>query len=167
MARSARFLRHVVTDHYSVRRIFSADALARIERAIADAEQTHGGQIVFAVESALPLARVHRDVTPRQRALEAFGLLKVWDTEHNNGVLIYLLLADRDVEIVADRGIAGADIDVQWQAICVDIERACAAGKHVDGVIEGIRASAAVIAKRFPHDPNAAPNELPDRPVIL
>ncbi len=167
MAHAARFLKHVVTDHHSVRRIFSADALQRVERAIADTEKAHGGQIVFAVESALPLARVHRNVTPRQRALEVFGLLKVWDTARNNGVLIYLLLADRDVEIVADRAIAGGDFDAQWQAICADIERACAAGRHVDGVIDGIRASAAVIAKRFAHDPDAARNELPDQPVIL
>ena len=123
MAHGSRYWRHIVTDHHTVRRIFSADALSRIEHAIADSEKTHGGQIVFAVEPALPLGRVHHKLTPRERALEVFGLLRVWDTEHNNGVLIYLLLADHDVEIVADRGIANADGDAQWQAICGEIER--------------------------------------------
>lgn len=167
MARGSRYWRHIVTDHHSVRRIFPADAMDRIERAIAEGEKAHGGQIVFAVESALPLARVHQRVTPRERAIELFGLLRVWDTEHNNGVLIYLLLADQDVEIVADRGLASREGDPQWQAICVEIERACAAGRYVDGVIEGIHASAATIATRFAYDPSAARNELADKPVIL
>ena len=161
MARGSRLWRHVVTDHHTVRRTFPADALARIERAIADSEATHGGQVVFAVEAALPLARVQQKLTPRERALEIFGLLRVWDTEHNNGVLVYLLLADQDVEIVADRGIANAGGDAPWQAICTEIERACAAGRHVDGVIEGVRASAAVIAKRFPRDASAARTSFP------
>ncbi|MEP7061669.1 MAG: TPM domain-containing protein [Betaproteobacteria bacterium] len=167
MARGARLWRHVVTDHHTVRRTFPADALTRIERAITESETTHGGQIVFAVEAALPLARVHQQVTPRQRAFELFGLLRVWDTEHNNGVLIYLLLADQDVEIVADRGIANERGDAPWQAICTEIERACAAGRYVDGVIEGVRASAAVIAGRFAYDASAARNELADKPVVL
>ena len=167
MAKGSRFWRHIVNDHRSLRRTFDAAALARIEQAIADSEKLHGGQVVFAVESALPLARVHHGVTPRSRALEVFGLLRVWDTEHNNGVLIYLLLADRDVEIVADRGIADAESDAAWRAICADIERACAAGHCVDGVAQGIRASAGVIARRFPYDATAARNELPDTPIVL
>jgi len=167
MSRGARMWRHIITDHHSLRRIFTLDALARIERVIVDTEKTHGGQVVFAVESALPLARVHHQVTPRERALEVFGLLRVWDTQHNNGVLIYLLLADHDVEIIADRGIAQVEGDAPWRAICADIERAAAAGRQVDGVIEGIRASAAVIARRFPYDAASARNELSDKPVIL
>jgi uncharacterized membrane protein len=112
------------------------------------------------------LARVHKDVTPRERALEVFGLLRVWDTEHNNGVLIYLLLADRDVEIIADRGIAKAVPDSEWRAICAAIESASAAGKHADGVVEGIQAVSAVLARHFPHRGDSS-NELPDRPVVL
>ncbi len=167
MARAARMLKHAVTDHHTVRRIFTPAALARIEQVIAETEKMHSGQVVFAVEPALPLARVHHQVTPRERALEVFGLLRVWDTEHNNGVLIYLLLADQDVEIVADRGIATIEGDAPWQPVCAEIERAAAAGRPVDGVIEGIRACAAVIAKRYPHVAGRAPNELPDKPVIL
>ncbi|HEV8500283.1 MAG TPA: TPM domain-containing protein [Casimicrobiaceae bacterium] len=167
MANGSRFWRHIVNDHRSLRRTFDAAGLARIEQAIAEGEKTHGGQVVFAVESALPLSRVHNGVTPRARALEVFGLLRVWDTEHNNGVLIYLLLADQDVEIVADRGVADTESDAAWRTICADIERACAAGRCVDGAVDGIRASAAVIARRFPCDPAAARNELPDKPVVL
>ena len=167
MARSARFLRHVVTDHYSVRRIFSADALARIERAIADAEQTHGGQIVFAVESALPLARVHRDVTPRQRALEAFGLLKVWDTEHNNGVLFYVSLAEHRIEIVADRGIAARVTSAEWDAICARMRECFAAGQWRTGSLDGIAAAHALLRQHFPADDDASRGELSDRPVLL
>jgi uncharacterized membrane protein len=166
MASGARYWRHVVNDHHSLRRVFDAAALARIEKAIAASESAHGGQIVFAVESALPLARVHHGVTPRARALEAFGLLRVWDTEHNNGVLIYLLLADRDVEIVADRGLADADSEAAWRAICADIERACAAGRQVEGIVAGVEAAATVIARRYPHVAGMR-NELPDKPVVL
>ncbi|HSU45018.1 MAG TPA: hypothetical protein VLN42_12435, partial [Casimicrobiaceae bacterium] len=101
--RSRRLLRHVVTDHLSVKRAFPPAALAGIEQAITAGERTHRGQVCFAVEGALPPLRVLRKLMPRERALEVFGLLRVWDTEENTGVLIYLLLADRDVEIVADR----------------------------------------------------------------
>ncbi len=161
-----RYWRHSATDQGSARRIFDDAALVRIQAAIADGERAHGGQIVFAVEPALPLARVHRRVTPRERALEVFGLLRVWDTEHNNGVLIYLLLADRDVEIVADRGIARHVDDARWRDICHAIEAACASSRHVDGVVEGVKATGALLAAHFPAS-TRVDNELPDRPVIL
>ncbi|MBS0321798.1 MAG: TPM domain-containing protein [Proteobacteria bacterium] len=161
-----RYWRHSATDHRSARRVFDDAALVRIQAAIADAERAHGGQVVFAVEPALPLARLHRGVSPRERALEVFGLLRVWDTEQNNGVLIYLLLADRDVEIVADRGIARVVDDARWQAICQAIEAACAQGRHVDGVVDGVVATGALLAAHFPAAGRSG-NELPDRPVIL
>src|SRR5215471_4850162 len=101
----ARFFRHLATDHGDARRAFPASALSRIESEIAEGERRHRGQVRVAIEASLPLARVLKHVTPRARALEAFGALSVWDTEENCGVLVYLLLADRDVEIVADRGI--------------------------------------------------------------
>ncbi len=100
-----RWWRHAITDRGHVARAFPPGSLDRIERAIGEAEARHAGQIVFAIEPALPVARVFAKLPPRERALEVFGLLRVWDTERNNGVLFYLLLADRDVEIVADRGI--------------------------------------------------------------
>ena len=100
-----RLLRHLFTDRADVHRHFPPEELARVEAAIAEGERGHSGQVCFAIEAALPLARVWSGITPRERALEVFGFLRVWDTERNDGVLVYLLLADRDVEIVADRGI--------------------------------------------------------------
>lgn len=161
-----RILRHVVTDHLSVRRTFSHAALERIEHAIGAAERGHRGQICFAVEGALPPLRVLRGVTPRERALEVFGLLRVWDTEDNAGVLVYLLLADRDVEIVADRGIDRQVAPDAWNAICTRMEVQFREGRFVEGVAAGIGEIGALLAAHFPHTADT-PNELPDKPVIL
>ena len=120
--RSFRLLRHMTTDLRSVNRSFPAAVLAPIEQAITAGERVHRGQVCFAVEGSLPPLRVLRKLTPRERALEVFGLLRVWDTEENAGVLIYLLLADRDVEIVADRGIDRRVDTAAWQAICTRME---------------------------------------------
>jgi uncharacterized membrane protein len=166
MARTHRLLRHVVTDHLSVRRVFPPAALAQIEQAIAAGEKTHRGQVCFAVEGALPPLRVLRKLTPRERALEVFGLLRVWDTEENAGVLVYLLLADRDVEIVADRGIDRRVGDAAWQAICTRMESAFAAGRFAEGITDGIAAISALLARHFPREGRTA-NELPDKPVVL
>jgi uncharacterized membrane protein len=153
MARAHRFLRHVVTDHLSVRRAFPPQALAQIEHAIA-------------AEGALPPLRVLRKLTPRERALEVFGLLRVWDTEENAGVLIYLLLADRDVEIVADRGIDRVVDASQWQAICARMESAFGQSRFAEGAAAGIGEISALLARHFPRAAASA-NELPDKPVIL
>src|SRR5258706_3526427 len=104
-ARPQRIGRHFLTDHLIARRKFSTQALKRIEDAIAAGERLHDGQVRFVVEASLPLAQVFRGLEPRARALQLFGQLGIWDTEHNSGVLVYLLLADKDVEIIADRGI--------------------------------------------------------------
>jgi uncharacterized membrane protein len=164
--RPHRLLRHVVTDHLSVRRVFPEPTLHSIEQAIAAGERTHRGQVCFAVEGALPPLRVLRLLTPRERALEVFGLLRVWDTEENAGVLIYLLLADRDVEIVADRGIDRRVGSEAWQAICTRMEAAFRASRHGDGVVQGIEEISRLLAAHFPREQPGA-NELPDRPVVL
>jgi uncharacterized membrane protein len=161
-----RLLSHVVTDHRSVRRAFPTAALAKIEQAITAGERTHRGQVCFAVEGALPPMRVLRRLSPRERALEVFGLLRVWDTEENAGVLIYLLLADRDVEIVADRGIDRVVDPHAWQAICRRMEAGFRASRHGDGVVEGVEAISRLLAAHFPRDRESA-NELPDKPVVL
>jgi uncharacterized membrane protein len=166
MMRHRRLLRHVITDHLSVRRAFAPAALARIEQAIAAGERTHRGQVCFAVEGALPPLRVLREITPRERALEVFGLLRVWDTEENAGVLIYLLLADRDVEIVADRGIDRQVPPGAWQAICARMEAAFRDARLVEGVVMGIEEITALLAAQFPRI-GAVANELPDKPVLL
>jgi uncharacterized membrane protein len=164
--RHRRLLRHVVTDHLSVKRAFPPAALARIEQAITAGERMHRGQVCFAVEGALPPLRVLRKLTPRERALEVFGLLRVWDTEENAGVLIYVLLADRDVEIVADRGIDREVPAGAWQAICARMEAAFRDARLVEGVVVGIEEIAALLAAHFPRV-GAVANELPDKPVVL
>jgi uncharacterized membrane protein len=164
--RAHRLLRHAVTDHLSVGRAFPPSALARIGQAIAAGERTHRGQVCFAVEGALPPLRVLRKLAPRERALEVFGLLRVWDTEENAGVLIYLLLADRDVEIIADRGIDRVVATTQWAAICARMERAFSESRYADGVVQGISEISALLAEHFPRTGEGT-NELPDQPVIL
>ncbi|HEX6137987.1 MAG TPA: TPM domain-containing protein [Casimicrobiaceae bacterium] len=164
--RARRLVRHVITDHMSVRRAFPPAALARIEQAIAAGERAHRGQVCFAVEGALPPLRVLRRLEPRERALEVFGLLRVWDTEENAGVLVYLLLADRDVEIVADRGIDRRVGGGEWEAICRRMETAFADSRYVEGVVQGIAEISALLARHFPRAGGGA-NELSDRPVVL
>ena len=163
---SHRLLRHVVTDHLSVKRAFPAEVLARIEQAITASERAHRGQVCFAVEGSLPPLRVLRKLTPRERALEVFGLLRVWDTEENAGVLIYLMLADRDVEIVADRGIDRVVDTAAWQAICTRMETAFRESRFAEGVVAGIAETSALLAQHFPRS-GAVANELPDKPVVL
>jgi uncharacterized membrane protein len=162
-----RFWRHLATDHRSARRAFPEAALRRIETAIADGERQHAGQVRFVVEPALPPGRVLKRLPPRERALEVFGLLRIWDTEDNAGVLVYLLLADRDVEIVADRGIHRAVGDEAWAAICRRMEAAFRDGRFAAGAEEGIAAINALLTRHFPRAGRADVNELPDRPLIL
>ncbi|HET9046207.1 MAG TPA: TPM domain-containing protein [Casimicrobiaceae bacterium] len=162
-----RMWRHVVTDHMAVRRAFPPRDLSRVEAAIAAGELRHRGQICVAIEGALPAGRVLKRVPPRERALEVFGLLRVWDTEENCGVLVYLLLADRDVEIVADRGIHRIVGDAAWQAICARMEAAFREGRFVDGVIAGVDEISTLLALHFPRTGEGGANELSDRPVIL
>lgn len=160
-----RLWRHLVTDRGAVNRAFTADDLLRIQHAIAEGESRHAGQLCVAIEAALPLARVWQRTSPRERALEIFGLLRVWDTERNDGVLLYLLLADRDVEIVADRGIHAHVGAEAWEAICKSMETAFRAGRYAEGVETGIAAITALLVEHAPG--TGGPNELSDRPVIL
>jgi uncharacterized membrane protein len=161
-----RLFKHLVTGHLAVKRVLPPRAMRAIERTIRESEASHGGQIRFAVEPALDFAALVRGQSARQRAIEVFSQLRVWDTEHNNGVLIYLLLADRDVEIVADRGIHARLGKAGWETICREMEQAFRQGRFEEGVIAGIRAVGGHLEKHFPNRP-AGPSELPDRPVII
>jgi uncharacterized membrane protein len=161
-----RLVRHLFTDHWSVRRAFPAAAMRAIRDTIRKQERRHGGELRFAVEASLPLLHLWRDQDARGRAIELFGQLRVWDTEHNSGVLIYLLLADRRVEIVADRGIhrkvgAGA-----WEAICGEMQRAFAAGRFEDGVRFGVAAISDLLAAHYPRGESDV-DELPNEPIVL
>jgi len=165
--RSGRWLRHLLTDERRAHKAFSADALARIGAAIAAGEKHHRGQVRFVVEPALPLTRVTRGVSPRERALEVFGLLRIWDTEENCGVLVYLLLADKAVEIVADRGIDRAVGPQDWATICRRMETAFAEERFAAGAEAGIAEINELLARHFPDDGRARENELPDAPLVL
>ena len=161
-----RLLRHLFTDHWAVRRALPPEALRAIEKAISEEERRHGGQLRFAVEASLPLGELLRGVQSRERAVEWFGRLRVWDTEHNSGVLIYLLFADRRVEIVADRGIHSKVGTAAWEAICGEMQREFARGQFERGVVLGVRAISDLLAAHFPPSGKGA-NELPDKPVVL
>jgi uncharacterized membrane protein len=161
-----RLLRHLFTDHWAVRRALPSVAMRAIEKTIGEEEQRHAGQLRFAVEASLPLGELLRGVQSRERAVAWFGRLRVWDTEHNSGVLIYLLLADRRVEIVADRGIHGKVGTTAWEAICGEMQQELARGQFERGVVLGVRAISDLLAAHFPPSGDSR-NELPDKPVVL
>jgi len=162
-----RLFRHLCTDRATVRRKFTKESLQRIETLIAAGECEHRGQLRFAVEAALPLTRLIHGAKPRERALEVFGSLGIWDTAENCGVLVYLLLADRDVEIVADRGIHAQVGTAAWEAICQKMEKAFRAGRFGDGVEVGLAEINALLIRHYPREGRPAGNELSDRPVLL
>lgn len=161
-----RIGRHLVEHRWRVRRIFPPEVLASIERTIKAGEATHSGQVRFVVEGALDGAPLFRDQPARERALDVFSHLRIWDTAHNNGVLIYLLLADRDVEIIADRGIDAKVGAACWEKICKAMETDFKAGNFAGGVIKGIDAVSRQLAAHFPAH-GAGRNELPNAPVVM
>jgi uncharacterized membrane protein len=161
-----RIGRHLLEHRWRVRRIFTPKVLAAIEQAIKAGEATHSGQVRFVVEGALDGKPLFRDQPARERALDIFSHLRVWDTAHNNGVLIYLLLADRIVEIVADRGIDAKVGAAGWNKICADMEADFKAGKFESGAIRGIEAVSKQLAAHFPKHGRGR-NELPDAPVVI
>src|ERR1700736_3429769 len=147
-----RIGRHLLEHRWRVRRIFTPDVLAASEKAIKAGEATHSGQVRFVVEGALHGAPLFRNQPARGRALDIFSHLRIWDTVHNNGVLIYLLLADRNVEIVADRGIDAHVGAEGWEPICRDMEAVLKNGQFETGVIKGIAAVSRQLAKYYPPD---------------
>lgn len=161
-----RILRHLFMPYWLVKRYFPRHVLAGIERAIGESEASHMGEIRFAVEAALDIWPLMCGQQAGERALEVFSQLRVWDTEHNSGVLIYLLLAERKVEIVADRGIHAQVGYAQWQRICRMMEEEFRQGRFEQGVLAGIREISTLLVQHFPAA-SVNPDELPDRPVVL
>ncbi|CAJ0684036.1 TPM domain-containing protein [Ralstonia holmesii] len=161
-----RMVSHLPMTHWQVRRAFPRETMHAIEQAIAQSESSHVGHLCFAVEGALSFPALLKGLSPRARALEVFSQLHVWDTELNNGVLIYLLLADRSVEIVADRGIHAKVGAHGWESICRQMETAFQQGEHQRGVIEGVQAVIQSLTLHFPARDRRR-DELPDKPVIL
>ena len=161
-----RMLRHLTMPQWRAGQVLPRGALLQFERAIAEAESRHSGQIRFAVENALDLHALLRGESARERAIDVFAALRVWDTEHNNGVLIYLLLADHDVEIVADRGIHQRVGSRAWEEVCREMEAAFREGRFGAGVLDGIARVSRYLEAHFPRQASGT-NELPDRPVVL
>ena len=161
-----RIGKHLLLNRWRVRRAFPRQALANIEKAIKTSEAAHTGQIRFAVEGALDGAPLFRNQSARARSIDVFADLRVWDTQNSNGVLIYLLLADRDVEIVADRGFNDKVAPAEWEKICRVMEAEFRAGNFEGGVLKGVAAVTKLLAKHFPPG-GARRNELPDKPVVL
>jgi uncharacterized membrane protein YgcG len=161
-----RLLRHLATTHFTTRRHFSAPVRAAIEEAIKECEARHAGEIRFVVETAFDLPELWHDLAPRQRALQLFGQLGVWNTAHNNGVLIYVDLADRVVEIVADRGIAARVTQAEWDAVCRQMQHHYREGRFREGSVGGVLGVGALLGRHFPGAAHGG-NELPEQPVLL
>ena len=161
-----RLLRHLTMSPARLRRAFSSTTLQHIQQTIAASESLHGGELRFVVERALDGAALWQSQSPRERAIELFSLLRIWDTEHNAGVLIYVLLADHSVEIVADRGIHAKVGEQAWTAICHAMETRFGRGEFETGTLDGIASITALLAAHFPPAPDDR-NELPDSPALL
>lgn len=166
MKQLIRLLKHLSAARWQVARRFPKHSMAALGAAIKQSETTHMGELRFAVEAGLDLSELLAGTNSHQRALQVFSQLRVWDTEHNSGVLIYLLLADRKVEIIADRGIHARVGKTDWANICQVMESKFRTGNFESGVLHGIGAITALLQQHFPAD-NNNPNELPDKPVVL
>lgn len=161
-----RIARHLLATRRQVHRAFPSSTLLAIEQAIKESETAHVGEIRFAVEGALDGVPLLKGQSAHERALEVFSQLRVWDTEHNNGVLIYLLLADRHVEIVADRAVHARVGSQEWESVCRQMEAAFRQGHYREGVVNGIQAVTRHLTKHFPAS-SARRNDLSDKPVLL
>ncbi len=162
-----RWFRHLFLDHLALMRAFPRTSLEAIGRAVAEQEKRHRGELRVAIEGGLPLQALLSDRRSRERALELFGRLRVGETEERAGVLLYLLLADRRVEIVADRGIHERVGETAWEAICGAMQQEFAAGRYEAGVLTGLAAVSDLLAQHVPERPGGNPNELPDSPVVV
>ncbi len=161
-----RIWRHLAMTHGRVNHAFAPAALGAIEQAIKESESAHLGEVRFVVEGALDGAPLFNGQSARERALHLFSVLRIWDTEHNSGVLIYVLLADRAVEIVADRAIHARAGAHAWVAICHEMEQAFRTGNFEQGAVRGVQGMTRQLADHFPARAHSA-NELPDRPLVL
>jgi uncharacterized membrane protein len=162
-----RALRHLFATHWSTERRFTPAVLGAIEATVSQVEALHAGEIRFVVETALNPAALWHDLAPRARALQVFSQLRVWDTSHNNGVLIYVLLADRAVEILADRGLSERVPQAEWDEICREMERHFKSGDFGRASVAGVHCIGRILARHFPSVGGSASNELPNQPVLL
>ncbi len=161
-----RIIKHLFFGDWQVRRAFPPASLHAIEAAIQSGEKNHCGEIRFVVEASLEGAPLWKEQTAHERAIDVFSQLRIWDTEDNNGVLIYLLLADRSVEIIADRGIHARTGSARWASVCRDMELALSKSEFQTGTLVGIASIARVMGQHFPAQKKRT-NDLPDAPVVL
>ena len=167
MARLMRLLKHRWLDERDSARALPEAALQRIEAQVASSERQHSGEIRICVEAGLPLSYLWNDLQARDRAITMFGKLRVWDTEHNNGVLIYLLLAEHAIEIVADRGLNRHVSAQQWQSLIAPMREAFGAGRFEAGLIEAVDTIDGLLHSHFPlTEAQVNPDELPNRPYV-
>lgn len=161
-----RLLKHLLMPAWWARRPFDRATLDAIEVAVGTAETGHRGELRFVVEGPLSLAELWQGESARQRATELFSRLRIWDTEENSGVLIYVQLVDRRVEILADRGINARVPQEEWDDICRAMEQAFRDGDFRHGALEAVAQAARLLISHFPSS-GADSNELPDRPLML
>lgn len=166
-SRWTRLLRHRLWDEADAHRVLPTAALERLSARVAESERRHGGEIRLCVEASLPLSYLWRHASARERAVTQFGKLRVWDTEHNNGVLIYLLLAEHAIEIVADRGLNQRVSAEQWRAVIDSLRGALQAGRFEEGLMEAVQAVEQLLAAHFPPEAAGPRNELPNGVVVL
>jgi uncharacterized membrane protein len=162
-----RMLRHRWLDDSDTRKAIPPDMVERLARRVAASEKRHSGEIRLYVEAGLPMSYLWRAATARERAVAMFGKLRVWDTENNNGVLIYLLLAEHAIEIIADRGLASRVDPREWQRIADAMGAAFKERRFEDGLTQALEEASALLVAHFPRDPaKADANELPDEPLL-
>lgn len=169
MQKLARLWRHRWSEG-QVHRTFPPEVLLRLERAVTASESLHTGQIRLCVEGGLPYSYIWRGASARERAVALFGKLRIWDTEHNNGVLIYLLLADHAIEIIADRAAARAVPQSTWDALVQEMQQSFQNHAYADGMERTLQRVSGLLAEHFPRDTHSArtpaADELPDAPVV-
>lgn len=171
LERLKRILKHRWLDASAAERLVPAAMRQRLQQRVAASEQRHSGEIRLCIEAGLPLSYLWRTATmahiTRQRALTLFGKLRVWDTANNNGVLIYLLLAERSIELVADRGLNEVVPPHVWQAMVARMRAAFQAGDFENGLTQALEEVSALLVQHFPlKEGERNPNELPDAPIM-
>jgi uncharacterized membrane protein len=166
MNRIARLFRHALETRWALRRRFPADVLDRIEKAVHDAEKRHRGEVRIVIETDLDAWSILAGRPSRDRALELFATYGVWDTEENNGVLLYVLFADRELHVVADRGYRGRVEQAEWDAACALVAEQFRAGEWERGVTGAVERISAIVERSFPWREGDR-NELPNRPKLI
>jgi uncharacterized membrane protein YgcG len=167
MNRLQRILQHRWLDETDAQRALGEAAIERLHEQVRASERRHSGEIRLCVEAGLPLSYLWRGASARERAVQMFGKLRVWDTEHNNGVLIYLLLAEHRIEVVADRGLARQVPQAHWDSLVAGMREDFRAGRFEAGLQRAVAEVDALLAQHFPlAEGQANPNELPDAPLL-